>query len=176
MAISLRHYVMPVLLVLAACSKGPDQQTDATVTPPAAAGAADTAAPSVNPAPVATVEPAAAPVEPGSVPPAESNNKLFQARVSSELDPVVINQLHSWTLNVRRADGTPVEDATIMVSGTMPAHAHGMPTDPQVTANLGGGSYKVEGIQFQMGGEWEVVFNITAGGVTDDVTFRITLQ
>jgi hypothetical protein len=112
----------------------------------------------------------------GIIQPALSNNGLFKASVTSELDTVAINQLHSWTLNLTTADGVPVEDATIIVTGNMPAHAHGMPTSPQVTANLGSGNYTVEGMQFQMGGEWEVTFNITSGTMTDDVVFRFTLQ
>jgi hypothetical protein len=58
----------------------------------------------------------------------------------------------------------------------MPAHSHGMPTNPQVTANLGGGNYKIEGLQFQMGGDWEVVFTITSGAVSDVVSFRFNLR
>lgn len=110
-----------------------------------------------------------------SILPTDSNNGLFKGSVTSEVEPVVINKLHSWTLFVTTADGKPVEDATITVSGTMPAHAHGMPTSPQVTANLGGGNYKVEGMQFQMGGDWEVVFNVTSGAQKDDIVFKFKL-
>ena len=62
--------------------------------------------------------------------------------------------MHQWTLHVERADGTPVDDATITVDGDMPQHGHGMPTQPQVTENLGNGDYLVDGLKFQMGGWW----------------------
>ena len=52
----------------------------------------------------------------------------------------------------------------IQVSGDMPEHRHGMPTQPQVTQNLGGGDYLVEGMRFQMGGWWAVTFAIDADG------------
>jgi hypothetical protein len=41
-----------------------------------------------------------------------------------------------------------------------------MPTRPQVTEELGGGDYRVEGMQFQMGGWWTMIFDIEAGGQT----------
>ena len=169
MYVSLKYFILLTAILLTACGKAADPSGETT--PPAAVTTTPTPASAVTP-PVA-----AAPVTAlGSVAPAESNNRLFRASVTSELEPVVINQLHSWTLHLQTADGAPVEGATITVSGSMPAHSHGMPTNPQVTADLGGGNYRVEGIQFQMGGEWEVIFNITAGAVTDAVVFRFTLQ
>ena len=160
MYVSFKYFILLTAILLTACGKGADPSGETT--PPAAVTTTPTPASAVTP-PVAAA-------------PAESNNRLFRASVTSELEPVVINQLHSWTLHLQTADGAPVEGATITVSGSMPAHSHGMPTNPQVTADLGGGNYRVEGIQFQMGGEWEVIFNITAGAVTDAVVFRFTLQ
>lgn len=171
MYLSFKYFILLTTLLLTACGEGADQSVEST--PPATVTSTQTPAS----APAVTPPVAAAPIAaPGSVAPAASNNRLFSASVTSELEPVVINQLHSWTLHLQTADGAPVEDATITVTGSMPAHSHGMPTNPQVTANLGGGNYRVEGIQFQMGGEWEVIFNITAGAVTDAVVFRFRLQ
>jgi len=174
MVASLKHYIIPAVLLLAGCGQGEDQSSEATSP---AVETSTSATPVAEPAPAAEMVTAAAPATvSGAVAPAESNNSLFRASITSELEPVVINQLHNWTLHLQTADGAPVEDATITVTGSMPAHSHGMPTNPQVTANLGGGDYRVEGIQFQMGGEWEVIFNITSGAVTDAVIFRFTLQ
>ncbi|MFZ4847501.1 MAG: FixH family protein [Caldilinea sp.] len=104
-----------------------------------------------------------------------SDGGHFQVSFTSELDPITINQLHRWTLQVADKDGTPVEGATITVKGEMPEHGHGMPTQPQVTADLGGGIYQVEGMRFQMGGGWSVTFTIEADGVQDSVTFQLKL-
>lgn len=104
-----------------------------------------------------------------------SDGGHFQVSFTSELDPIAINQLHRWTLQVAAKDGTPVEGATIAVKGEMPEHGHGMPTQPQVTADLGGGTYQVEGMRFQMGGWWNVTFTIEADGVQDSVTFHLKL-
>jgi hypothetical protein len=105
-----------------------------------------------------------------------SDEGLFQATISSALDPIAINQMHDWTLHLETADGTPVKDAQISVQGGMPQHDHGLPTAPQVTENLGNGDYKVEGMRFQMTGWWEVTFDVQAGGESDSVTFNLVLE
>jgi hypothetical protein len=98
-------------------------------------------------------------------------------RVSYRTDgPVPVGRLHAWTLNVARADGTPVTDATIGIDGDMPQHLHGLPTRPRVTRNLGNGDYLVEGVKFQMGGWWVMDFDIASGGRTERVRFHLQLK
>lgn len=104
------------------------------------------------------------------------DNGIFRATYKSDIDPTPLNELHAWTLHVETADGAPVEHATIKVSGDMLEHGHGMPTQPQVTQDLGGGDYRVEGMRFQMGGWWTVTFDIEAGGANDRVTFNLRLK
>jgi hypothetical protein len=104
-----------------------------------------------------------------------TDNSLFRVSFVSELDPVAINQMHTWTLHVETADGQPVENAAITVGGGMPQHGHGLPTRPQVTEYLGDGNYRVEGLRFQMGGWWEVKFDIDADGQQDAITFNLIL-
>jgi hypothetical protein len=101
---------------------------------------------------------------------------VYLVSFTSDLDPITINQMHTWTLHVETGDGQIVEDAAILVSGGMPQHGHGLPTSPQVTQYLGNGDYLVEGLKFQMGGWWEVKFNISANGQSDDVTFNLILE
>jgi len=38
----------------------------------------------------------------------------------------------------------------------MPAHGHGLPSQPKVTQYLGGGQYLVEGMLFGMAGGWQL--------------------
>ena len=105
-----------------------------------------------------------------------SDQGLFNVSYIPSTGTIPINQMHQWTLHVERADGTPVEDATITVDGDMPQHGHGMPTQPQVTENLGNGDYLVDGLRFQMGGWWLMDFTITAGSETDTVHFNMMLE
>lgn len=90
--------------------------------------------------------------------------------------PPPLNQLQTWTLTVTTPDGRPVEGAQITVDGDMPGHGHGLPTQPEVTQDLGEGRYLVEGMKFQMGGWWVVDFIVTAGGMTDQARFNLLLE
>ncbi len=105
-----------------------------------------------------------------------TDSGLYRVSFTSALDPIAINQIHSWTLHVETADGQPVDNAEISVNGGMPQHGHGLPTKPQVTQNLGNGDYLVEGLKFQMTGWWEVRFDISAEGQSDSITFNLVLQ
>jgi hypothetical protein len=105
-----------------------------------------------------------------------SENGLFRVSWSSDPASPPLNQIHTWTIHVETADGQVVDNAEITVDGGMPQHGHGLPTNPQVTQNLGNGDYLVEGMKFQMLGWWEVRFHINAGGQNDTVTFNLTLE
>lgn len=71
-----------------------------------------------------------------------------------------INRIHSWILHVESADGVPVENAKIEVSGGMPEHDHGLPTHPRITEELGNGDYRLDGIRFHMRGYWEITVTV----------------
>lgn len=101
---------------------------------------------------------------------------LYQISYSPHASPVPINQLHSWTLHIATPDGKPVTDARITVDGGMPQHGHGLPTQPQVTQNLGNGDYLVEGMKFQMPGWWVIDVKATNGDQHDSVRFNMILQ
>jgi hypothetical protein len=57
----------------------------------------------------------------------------------------------------------------------MPQHDHGLPTSPQATEYLGGGRYRIEGIEFTMRGWWQLRFGISAAAGSDSVVFNIVL-
>jgi hypothetical protein len=103
-----------------------------------------------------------------------STKHLFEVGYTSSPAPVPLLQVHSWTVTIADAAGRPVNDASITVLGGMPAHAHGLPTTPQVKS-LGGGRYLIEGLKFHMPGAWAVALRIKAGAVTDSVTFDLEL-
>lgn len=111
-------------------------------------------------------------------PPTEVSSRggAFLLSYTSDVGSLPMNQIHTWTLHVETADGAPVEDALITVSGGMPAHNHGLPTNPEVTKYLGDGNYRVEGMKFHMGGAWVVDFEISAGGVTDTARFDLVVK
>ena len=99
----------------------------------------------------------------------------FQVSVSSNLDPLELNEIHSWTIHIETPEGEAVEDAELVVDGGMPQHNHGFPTVPEVSEELGGGDYLLEGVKFSMSGWWELKLDITAGDQTDSITFNLVL-
>ena len=104
-----------------------------------------------------------------------SENRHFKVSIKPETDPIPLRRLHSWTIHVEDAAGRPVTAASITVDGGMPEHGHGLPTEPDVTKNLGDGDYLVEGLKFQMKGWWEVKFSIATAGGSDGVVFNLIL-
>ena len=99
----------------------------------------------------------------------------FQVSFESDLKPIVINQIHQWIIQVQTLDGVPVTKAEISIDGGMPDHDHGLPTDPQVTGNLGDGRYRVEGLRFHMQGQWELKITIRVDNKEDVVTIFLEL-
>ena len=98
----------------------------------------------------------------------------FRASYKSKVEPLPLNRIHSWVLHIETLDSKPVEKAEIAVYGGMPAHKHGLPTEPQVS-EIGDGDYLVEGIKFSMNGSWQLWFDIRADGIADQVIFDIDL-
>ena len=86
--------------------------------------------------------------------------------------PAAINQLHAWRVLLTSPSGVPVPNARIKVDGGMPQHGHGLPTRPQVTRELPGGGYLIEGMKFSMTGWWEIKLAIDGPDGADRVTFN----
>jgi hypothetical protein len=89
--------------------------------------------------------------------------------------PPEINRMHSWILYVESESGEPIEGAEIEVDGGMPAHDHGLPTQPRVTEDLGDGYYRLDGVRFHMNGYWEMVVTIRSDESEDTVVIPLTL-
>ena len=113
--------------------------------------------------------------EPASSPPQFTKLERYQISYAATLQPIAINQMHQWTVRVTDANGNPVENASIQVSGGMPAHDHGLPTAPRATAYLGDGRYLLEGVKFHMGGAWEVVLTVEAAQGKDSLSLSLDL-
>lgn len=82
--------------------------------------------------------------------------KGVMVNIYSEIAPLDINKIHSWQLRLKDADGKPVSNANIELIGGMPEHDHGLPTQPQITAETEPGSYLLEGVRFHMPGKWQL--------------------
>ncbi|QDZ03477.1 auxin-binding protein [Nitratireductor mangrovi] len=104
-----------------------------------------------------------------------SDNGLYVVEIAPEKDPIEQGVLHGWVVTLTTPAGEAVEGAAIAVGGGMPDHGHGLPTSPEMTAELGEGRYQVEGVRFNMGGWWVLEFEIDAGPGKDSATFNLQL-
>lgn len=104
-----------------------------------------------------------------------TDNGHFRITYLSKTNPIEINQMHAWIINIQDINGENIDHALVAIDGGMPAHNHGLPTQPQMTKNLGSGNYLVEGMKFHMHGSWIVNFSIEANGQSDQVTFQLSL-
>lgn len=103
------------------------------------------------------------------------SSKQIQISYQSALQPIAINKMHHWIIEIKTLDGFAVEDANVQVTGGMPEHNHGLPTSPQVTEHLGDGRYRVEGMRFHMNGQWEIKISVKRDGLDELVTILLVL-
>lgn len=104
-----------------------------------------------------------------------SRHERYRVTIKQRPTPA-LHQFQDWLLHVETADGKPVSGATLNVSGGMPQHGHGLPTQPKIKAEQGAGDYRVEGLQFSMPGWWEVHVYIAQPERDDTVSFNIVLD
>lgn len=83
--------------------------------------------------------------------------------IYSELNPLAINQIHTWHIRILDAQGMHLQ-AQMSISGGMPEHDHGMPTAPQITSQLENGDYRLEGMRFHMPGLWQLLIELSIDG------------
>lgn len=88
---------------------------------------------------------------------------------------VTLGELHHWHLLLTGADGEPIEGAFVTVGGGMPAHGHGLPTAPKVVDAGEPGHYLIEGLRFNMPGDWELRLSIEGSKGTDTATLEFSL-
>ena len=104
-----------------------------------------------------------------------SSNGLYHVTIESYLKPLKLGRMHAWIANIRTADGKLVTDASIKVSGGMPIHNHGFPTQPEMTKQTEPGLYLIEGFKFSMGGPWIILLDISTDSQSDTVAFDINM-
>ena len=66
--------------------------------------------------------------------------------------------------------------AAIAIAGGMPGHGHGLPTQPQVTEELGGGRYRIEGVKLNMVGAWVIEVFVQTAALRDRLRFDLAID
>lgn len=96
-----------------------------------------------------------------------SSSGGLKIEIYSSLSPLLINQIHSWHIRLLDPSAQPVAVEQLSVTGGMPEHDHGLPTQPQVTTRLDNGDYLLEGVRFHMPGKWQLIIDFTKDGEDD---------
>jgi hypothetical protein len=84
-------------------------------------------------------------------------------------------RLFSTGVSLVDAQGSPLTGARVAVAGGMPQHGHGLPTQPRVTAETAPGTYRIDGLKFNMGGWWELKLRVETSSAADSVVFNLNL-
>lgn len=104
-----------------------------------------------------------------------TSSGFFTVALYPEKGSVPIGDYHTWIIDVKDEHGKEVSNALFNISGGMAAHGHGLPSQPVVSKYLGNGQYLVEGMLFNMVGEWTLFVLIQDGAVNDRKQFDMTL-
>ena len=105
----------------------------------------------------------------------KSDNDVYSISYRSVGGDIRSNRIHSWELTVKDADGSPVNDAMVLVSGKMPGNGYDLPTHPVVFRAGFEGLYRVDNMEFITPGWWVVTINVMANGIPDSASFNLNL-
>lgn len=106
-----------------------------------------------------------------------SKQELFKVDFKTEKETrPPINEFHQWVITIKDQSDNPVFPALFNLSGGMPSHGHGLPTEPKITKHLGDGSYLLEGVKFNMDGEWIFRLQISTQDKQDIVEISFDVQ
>jgi hypothetical protein len=100
-----------------------------------------------------------------------SNAGNWKVTFSPTPDKMPLNEIFELTTWV---DGEG-EIKSLRVDAAMPAHGHGMMTDP-ITTLQEDGSYKTTGMLLSMPGDWEIYFDIDDGETIERAQDKVTLN
>jgi hypothetical protein len=88
-----------------------------------------------------------------------------------------IKEFHSGELVIRTMDDKPVTDAKIIVDFVMPEHGgHKSMRRPVVSKHINGGTYKVNLINFQMPGQWQMTVHVKSKNKEDKAVFDLMIK
>lgn len=89
---------------------------------------------------------------------------------------VAVNRYQTWGIYIEDAAGAALDGAALKVSAEMPAHVHGLLTEPRITPGSAPGRYRVEGLRFHMPGYWEIRIQLDQAGKQDGLVLPVELE
>nr|CAA6829668.1 MAG: Unknown protein [uncultured Thiotrichaceae bacterium] len=99
-----------------------------------------------------------------------SVNKLYQAHLDCDTLPET-GPFQHCTVSFTDLKGNAIDPASPLIDGGMPLHGHGLPTSPVLTALEKTGTYRIDGLKYNMSGAWLLGFKIKATQGEDKIIF-----
>jgi hypothetical protein len=106
-----------------------------------------------------------------------NDEETYRVSFMPEPNPIPLVEPFSMDVLVRlHPSGEQVgPEVSLKVDAAMPAHNHGMTTQPHVTRGQGGW-FHVDGMMFHMPGHWEIYFDVVEGAVSERAIFEIEME
>jgi len=105
-----------------------------------------------------------------------SDSGRLAGRLTPESGAAVVGQFQIWILELRDASGVAVAGADLAITGGMPFHGHGLPTQPRVSEELAGGRYRIEGVKLNMYGDWVIEVVVQTATFRDRLRFDLAID
>lgn len=99
-----------------------------------------------------------------------TQNANYIVVLQEPADGVRLNEVQSWTVTLFDNQENPVTPRSLVFLGGMPGHGHGLSSLPRVTKQLSPGRYLVDGVLFNMYGDWEIVIGVVGNDGPDKAT------
>jgi hypothetical protein len=98
----------------------------------------------------------------------------FAVTVKPLAGEIVENEHFSLDVTIAGENAT-TKPLQVKVDADMPAHQHGMNTQPEISAK-GDLRYQVDGMLFHMAGEWVITVDVTRDGKTERASFPVQVE
>ncbi len=105
-----------------------------------------------------------------------TSDRGLTGRLAPESGAVEVGRFQTWILELREPGGAAVTSALVSISGGMPSHGHGLPTQPQVTEEMGDGLYRIEGLKLNMHGTWVLEVRVETAMRRDLLRFDMAID
>jgi len=109
-----------------------------------------------------------------------SSKQLYKVQMHCEspLNTGEFQQCHLIINALNASRGTQsLEHLKILIGGGMPAHSHGLPTEPIINWSHASKTYLIKGLKFSMPGKWVLHFYIDdkENNIKDVVSFNFII-
>ncbi len=101
-------------------------------------------------------------------------DKLYKAHLDCETLPAP-GPFQNCTVSFSDMQGDAVVPDDLVIDGGMPLHGHGLPTSPVLTQLEKAGTYRIDGLKYNMPGAWLLGFKIKAAQGEDKIIFDFVI-